>query len=159
VLGAVNFATNGGNTHVSIDRLKDGVFRAKDLRLRFEFGNKEKISKPRTLSEPALVRSGGVTIQLAAPFAVFGNETTRWDAGAGFLDVVLYQGKTREFKLAEMQQAAIGLAVRIATSDSPPPAVTTAVREGRLALAWDQLRLEIPVRPDKLGDLHRAVKF
>ncbi len=37
ILGAVVFATDRGDTHISLDRLKDATIKAKDLRLRLEF--------------------------------------------------------------------------------------------------------------------------
>lgn len=38
VLAGTNFALGGGDTHISLDRTKDGTIQARDLRLRFEFG-------------------------------------------------------------------------------------------------------------------------
>jgi hypothetical protein len=38
VLGAVNFVTNGGDTHISLDLVKNAKIKARDLRLRLEFG-------------------------------------------------------------------------------------------------------------------------
>ena len=37
VLGAINFTTNGGDKHVTIDVIKNGTIKATDLRLRFAF--------------------------------------------------------------------------------------------------------------------------
>ncbi|NEW85171.1 MAG: hypothetical protein GZ094_22790 [Mariniphaga sp.] len=37
VLGAINFTTNGGDKHVNIDVIKNGIIKANDLRLIFEF--------------------------------------------------------------------------------------------------------------------------
>ena len=38
VVGAVNLITNGGDTHISLDKVKAAKIRARDLRLRFELG-------------------------------------------------------------------------------------------------------------------------
>ncbi|MDD4922824.1 MAG: hypothetical protein PHS30_10165, partial [Bacteroidales bacterium] len=58
VLAAIGFISNGGDKHISIDRLKDGKFKAKDLRLRFEFGN---VKSPEELLIPA---------SASAPFSI-----------------------------------------------------------------------------------------
>lgn len=49
--------------------------------------------------------------------------------------------------------------MRLARGQSSPPAVTAAVRNDRLALEWDSLRLSVPLRPDKLSNLQRQVQF
>ena len=96
-------------------------------------------------------------IDLAVPHAVFGPETPRWEAGGGggkaWLDVVVYQGPEREFRLGEIEQAAVGLAVQIGQDTSSRPAATSVVADGRLTLDWDKLRVSIPVRPDTVSVL------
>jgi hypothetical protein len=38
VVGVVNLVTDGGDTHISLDKVKQARIRARDLRLRFEVG-------------------------------------------------------------------------------------------------------------------------
>lgn len=166
VLAAINFATDGGNTHISLDRIRGGTFRAKSLRLRFEFGGAaaaQRPAAPAKLVEPALVRFGDVGIALAVPFCTFGEFIPRWESGRSpdrsWLDVVLNDGPEREFRLGEMDAAAIGIALRMTTGDATAPEVMHEVADGRLQLAWDRLKLSVPVRPSTVGAQQRAVKF
>lgn len=56
LLAAVTFATDGGNTHIGLDRIKHGRFRAKDLRLRVELGGSaaalKRLCPPRKKAPP-----------------------------------------------------------------------------------------------------------
>jgi len=166
VLAAVVFATDGGNTHVSLDRLTNGVVRARDLRLRFELGGaggKTVPTAPTRLGAVAVVQSGDITLQLAVPYAAFGSMKPRWQAGGkngvAWLDLVLHSDTEREFRLAEFDEAVLALAVRISHGRSPTPTVSAEVKSNRLALAWDGLRLSVPVCPDRIANLQRQVQW
>ena len=164
LLAAVNFGTDGGNTHIGLDRIKDGRFRAKDLRLRFEFGGSAASQKPPPPATPegaATVRFGNLCVALAAPVCVFGDLKPAWSNGQdkdrAWLDLVLYSGDDREFDLTRLSSAAIAFALRLTTSEATPPQVSHSLANGRLSLAWDTLRVSIPVRPDKVALLQNAV--
>jgi len=166
VLAAINFATDGGNTHVSLDRLSNGVVRARSLRLRFEFGGaagRLPLEAPSTLKTPARLSLGQAHLALLVPCAWWGAAEGRWTAGRAegkaWLDVVLYEGPERVFRLGEMDQAVAGLALRLRAEPADPPAPSVALREGRLAMEWAGMRLQIPVRPDKAGVLQRAAAW
>ncbi len=164
VLGAIVFATDGGNTHISLDRLKDGAFTARELRLRFEFGGAarslELPARP-FLSSAETVRSGHLHLQIAVPHASFGGEPVRWESGrderTAWLEGVLYSGPEREFRLAEKAPAAIALALRFGAGPQAPPDVTVTEAGDRLRLRWNRLRVEVPTRPMSLAELHRQV--
>lgn len=167
VLAGVNFATDGGDTHVSLDRIKNATIRAKDLRLRFEFGGaagRELLAAPKQLSDPADLRFGDLRSRLAVPYARFGDATGRWESGrdeakqTAWLEVVLYAGPEKEIRLAELEQAAVGLAVCFWNQDQPPPAVQADVTDERLTLTLQPpgLRLSLPVRPGKAAALHKS---
>ena len=164
VLAAVLFATDGGNTHVSLDRLSNGVVRARDLRLRFELGGssgRRVPAVPAGLDQPLSLQSGELGLHLAVPHAVFGGEKPFWQAGGGknvaWLDLVLYSGPEREFRLRELDHAALALGVRLARGKPMPPAVKVTLAGDRLALEWDSLRLSVPTRPDRASNLQRQM--
>ncbi len=163
VLAGINFAVNGGDTHVSLDRLKNGTFKARDLRLRFEFGGaaaETQFKAPRSLPEPARLRFGDVRIDLAVPVASFDQAIGQWEAGTGkgtsHLDVVLYSGPERQFNLNDIAAVVLGLAVRFADNDQPAPIVAANVADGRLTLGWDRLGLSLAVRPAQTSQLQKS---
>lgn len=166
VLAGVNFGTDGGDTHTSLDRIKDGRIHAKDLRLRFEFGGaagKNTPLAPVLLTQAAGLRFGKLNLVLCVPFAMFDGAQGRWEAGSddqkqiAWLDVVLYSGAAKEINFAELQQAAVGFSTRFATGKPTPLEARAAVKDGRLNLAMEQppLQLNLPVRPDKVSELQK----
>jgi len=166
-LAGIAFATDGGDTHVSLAKLKDGVVNAKDLRLRFEFGGEAGQSEPaapKSLAEPARLRFEGLAIDLAVPFARIGDAVGRWESGrdakkgTAWLDVVLHAGEERAFKLGEIAEAALGIAVQVADPGAPAPAVKAEARDGRLSLAWGTMRVEVPVKPGKAGEIVKGAR-
>jgi len=163
LLAAVNFGTDGGNTHIGLDRIKEGCFRAKDLRLRFEFGGSaaaRKLPTPATREGAATVRFGELSVAVTAPACSFGDLSPAWSSGQdsdkAWLDLVLYSGDDRAFDLPQLPAAVIGFALRMTSSEAAPPHVTHVLTNGRLSLTWDALHLSIPVRPDKVSVLQRA---
>lgn len=167
VLAGVNFATDGGNTHVSLDRLKDATFRAGDLRLRFEFGGAAgnvSLIAPANLAEAAELRFGELRVRIEVPCAQFGERGGRWEAGndpakgIAWLDVVLFDGEEADRRLDTLSTAVAGLAACFAMDDSPMPAVKAGLADERLnlTLGTTGLRLNLPVRPDKVAVLQRS---
>jgi len=167
VLAGVNFATDGGDTHPSLDRIKNNRIRAKDLRLRFEFGGaagKNQPMAPATLTQAAKLRFGKLDLALSVPFATFDSAEGRWEAGLDgqkqitWLDVVLHSGAEKEINLADVQQAAIGLSIRFSTGEQTPLSARAAVDEGRLNLTTEQppMQLSLPVKPAKASELQKS---
>jgi len=58
-----------------------------------------------------------------------------------------------------MEAAAFGLVVRIHSPTSPPPTIRAGSDGGRLWMEWGTLALNVPVRPAKVAELHKAVRF
>lgn len=166
VLAGINFATDGGDTHVSLDRIKNGAIRARDLRLRFELGGAAGLIQPEitgTLTEPKTLQLGTLRVHLAVPYARWGEREGRLETGmdpikktAG-LDVVMYSGEEREFRLNALEQAVIGLGVMLSSDTQPLPKLSAEVREGRLHLETQspELKLSLPVKPGKASELQK----
>jgi hypothetical protein len=137
-----------------LDKIKQGTIRAKDLRLRFEFGGaagKSRSPAPGRLSDPAVLRFGNLRIRLEVPYAVFGEMQPRWESGGdgktSWLDVVLHDGPEREINLARLDRAVLAVALKFATDDGEAPPVISAVRSDRMKLRWETLEVEVPTRP------------
>ena len=153
-LVALNLATDGGDKHPSLDKIKDATVKGRDFRVRFELGGAAKdaqITAPATLSQPARIVSDGVTIQIAAPFARWGELEGRWESGRdkdkAWLDIVLYDGPEKTWKLDELQQVAVGLALQIAPDDAPIVPVEVSQANERLALSWNAMEVSVAMKP------------
>ena len=166
LLAAVTFGTDGGNTHISLDRIKNGRFRARNLCLRFEFGGSAAVQKPQPPATPdgsATMRYKELMVAITAPVCKFSDLSPAWASGqdksTSWLDLVLYSGDEREFDMTQMSTAALGFALRLTTTDAPPPKPTHALADNRLSLTWNALRVSVPLRPDKVAALHKAVTY
>jgi hypothetical protein len=157
VLAGITFASDGGDRHPSLDRIKQGTIRAKDLRLRFEFGGaagKTRSPAPGRLSSPAVLRSGNLRIRLEVPYAVFGEMQPRWESGGdgktSWLDVVLHEGQEREINFAKLDRAVLAVALKFDTDAGETLPVSLAVQNDRLKVRWEKLAVEVPTRPTGL---------
>ena len=146
VLSAVVFATDHGDAHPSLDKLKDATLRAKDLRLRFEFDGDLQDFAVRTLPGPerALVlqdRQGRFVLRPLG--GRFGDAEVKWSSPelqvAGPLDAVVYSGEEKSINLAALDEAWLGFALQEWPYDqkSPPPAaIEWRQAEGRVDARW-----------------------
>ena len=157
VLSAINFATNGGDKHISIDILENGKFVAQDFRLRFEFGNTDvnKLTLPTKNDAPVSFELDGLQFNLCLYHAVFGDLKGYWEKGSNettaWLDFVLYTGVEKVIDLEAINHAALGFSFSIAApgDKTPKEAVKYAVKNGVLDAEWNGLKVSLPVKPDK----------
>ncbi len=177
VLAGVVLGTDGGDTHVSLDRITHASISASDFRLRFEFGGcagsqKLKASSsdrnndgalPNRLGMPVFVNFGELRLRLECPFAVVGLQEGRWESGfdpekhTAWLDIVLYEGSRRDFQLGTLEQAAVAFCLQLSRAGEPQTQLSVERRLTDLILSntSPQLRLVVPTKPAKIADLHR----
>mgnify|MGYP007068800041 FL=1 len=126
LLSAVLFATDRGDTHISLDRIANGTIQARDLRMRLQFEGaigSLKLPAQVQVGDPVDVESG----TMEARFCVHGAqidelpvrmETGRDDEGA-WIDVVLYNGVTREFNFNKIAAAGVVFTLSVTRSTAP----------------------------------------
>lgn len=171
LLAGIVFATNGGNKHLSLDRLKDGEFTASDLRLSFEFsgcGASARLITPDQTGAAAVVALPGVTAQFQVPYARFDDLKPVWqirkgesgDGKTASLDLVLYQGAERRFQLKQVKEAALAVVLRLTTQPaSALPAAEVAADAGQLKLRWSGMRLAVPLQPATQRELQERARL
>jgi hypothetical protein len=138
VLGAVVFATDRGDTHISLDRLQNATIRAQDLRVRLQFeGALDDLALPEKaeIGKPLVFTSGRIEGKFCIHAAEFDGppatlETGR-DADSAWIDIVLYRGVQRDINFNEVREAKVVFTLSLTTSSvlrSPDPTVypTTA---------------------------------
>jgi hypothetical protein len=156
MLAGINFLTNGGDEHISIDRLKEGKFVAKDLRLRFEFGN---VSKPNDLVippsafEPFSIQLDSLKFNFLLCQAQFDKLKGHWEKGgdgkSSWIDFVFYSGEEKVFDLTKINKAVMGFTFSKYPSGQKQPVnkVKMSEKDEIMNLNWEELNLEIPVKP------------
>ena len=156
VLAYINFISNGGDKHISIDRLKDGKFTAKDLRLRFEFGNvsnQAELAIPTSANEPFSFALDQLNFNFQLYSAEFDGLKGHWEkGGAGknsWIDFIFYSGTEKEFDLTKINRAVSGFIFELNSIDQNQQVKKADVSEkdGILKIEWDGMKLETPVKP------------
>ena len=173
VLGAVVFATDRGDTHISLDRIQNATIRAGDLRLRLQLEGAVSgfvMTAKAGIDEPIRLTLGSVEATWCIHAADFDGlpvriETGR-DAEAAWVDLILYSGSQREFDFGKMKEAAIVFTLSVipstASFGNAPPSVYSSVAQELTAAAgiasprqtwsWQRtnnepLSLTIPTKP------------
>ncbi|NND08726.1 MAG: hypothetical protein HKN87_20320 [Saprospiraceae bacterium] len=147
----INLVLNGGDKHISIDRLKGGRFLAKDLRLRFEFGgvDKEELQVP---DSEKIYQSKQISFGVHQFQSRFDKDFGIWEIGGvgdtSWVDYIIYSGAEHLIDLKQMEEAALffGFSLSNLPSEANHP---IEVRENgdRLDLSWMGLKLELYERP------------
>jgi len=149
-IGTVTFITNGGDTHISLDKVKNATIKAKDLRLRLELGGPAAKAvtltpivgtKAVTLDLPAFTLRFSTAIaqfgELEGKLVVGGDDTLKW------VDIVLYEGNEREFNLAALDQALLAFTLRVGTQGS----LHGQGEGGLYTLSSQGLSITVPMKP------------
>lgn len=119
VLGVVNFYTDGGDTHPSLDMVKDATIMAKDLRLRLEFGGSvENIKAVERQNEKCfMIRFENLSLLFYVADAVFGDAVIQCETGTEedrrWVDVVFYQGEEKKIHLRSLEEAYAAFAIKV----------------------------------------------
>lgn len=156
-LVGINVATDGGDTHISLDGI-EGTLSCSDLRVRLEIdGATDAVTLP-TAAEVAVgnrfeIELGETTASCLVPAARFGSQdietavTNSNDTTA--VDVVFHTGEQRRFALEDVGDVAVGLAIEFGRDVSAAATWT----DDALQLESDQLGVQIPTTPAPEADL------
>lgn len=151
-LAGITFAHDAGDTHISLDMIKDGTIQAKDLRVRLELGglpeSVDLLVVPGEGGEFS-IRDGDVQIHGALPCAKWDGSDGRFEIGGDgtvrWIDCVLYAGASRSFRMQTMGASLVAMALRItAQSGAPIRDVFAGRNEGWLSWRFDGLSLRLP---------------
>lgn len=157
ILAVINFGTNGGDKHLSIDRIQDGKFKAKDLRLRFEFGNCKEINTPLPVKPNEAFTINACESQTVIRLLEnkFGNLKGYWEKGNDkencWVDYVIYNGQEKDFDLTQIQQAVYAFALSFGnlTDHVSVKNAHATISNNILEASWDDLAVQAPVKPVK----------
>ncbi|WP_372661098.1 hypothetical protein [Cohnella sp.] len=152
VLCGVEFITDGGDTHPSLDKT-GGVIEASDLRLRMEIGGCLDRVVGDSNDSDAVIWIGKIRMLLQTWYAAFTEESVfqaplKWeihDDGRTFnVDLIIYSGERRSIDFRLLQEAAF-LFSFVIDSDETPPAPMIEHDDNRLIV--------------RIGDKHEETAF
>jgi hypothetical protein len=168
ILGAVVFATDRGDTHISLDRIKNATIKAKDLRLRVQFeGATENLKLPAAvpLNEPIKISSAPVEVNFQIPHAVFGDYPITVETTPTAVDVVLHKGEEKPINFAEMGEAAIIFSLSISPAQAPANNSQLSIVNSKSEIVTDfrrpgepRMSLTVPAKPKSTKAQRKASK-
>lgn len=154
-LTGFSFATAGGDTHCVLDPIKNATISAEDIRVRWQLeGSLDRIDVTQTGDTTFRVvdRETGLTLNIAYPYAVFGNNAVRYEISREEdkigIDAVLYHGERTDIKLGELGKAAVVTALDVTLDGAEMPAVSTGEVEGAVEAAYANLYVRTSTVPD-----------
>jgi len=186
ILGAVIFATDRGDTHISLDRIKDATIEARDLRIRLEFEgavddlkikqvppnnpnqkDSRSNSKSNVVNNKWTITSDPIQCTYDVPYATFDDNQINFEikkeSKKASIDIILYSGPTRKINFNKIQKAAIAFSLSItpATAQTKPTPTTeelkTPENEPDLKITHQNMSLTIPTKPMKTSKQRNAV--
>ena len=152
----INFISNGGDKHISIDRFKDGKITAKDLRLRFEFGNvtnQAELVIPTSANAPFSFVLDELNFNFQLYCTEFDGLKGRWEKGgdgkSSWIDFIYYSGAEKEFDLTKINRAVSGFIFELNSADAKKEfkKADASEKDGIMKIEWNGLKLVTPVKP------------
>lgn len=170
---ATTFCTDHGDTHPTLDPLKNGTIAAKDLRLRFELGGDLAGCTVRTLGnerKAVVIQDQSIRFILRPVAVTFAGAEIQWqfpELGlAKSIDVILRTGEEKAFDLAKLSEAFVCFAFEdwpYEQRELPEARIESRYNAGRLQARWQTrgrtLSLDAPVKPasfDSMTDSFRG---
>lgn len=179
-LTGIVFATDYGDTHPSLTRIRDGAIRAKDLRLRFEFGgatNNLAFLPLNGESGTLYAKDRDVQMQIQPIVDPFGDKRFRWEIGKDdtkhWIDAVAYSGEEKEICFTELEQAYLAFAFQIDEASKkmePIEKIEQSEEKDKVGIYWRYVNrinplyrrtmiLKLPKKPSTRGKLRREIKL
>jgi len=157
-LTAINFATNGGDYHISIDRLKEAKFVAADVRLRFEMAKAETADKINLQKNGFILKDDKMQIHLNLLKSVFGDEKIKVEKGSeddlAWVDYIIYSGDEKEFDLTKIDEACFAWQTIINPVNESLAQLIES--ENSFEIKTTGMSLAVPVKPALEKDLQRS---
>jgi len=151
-----------GDWHPSLDRPKDGVFHATDLRVRYELSGNNVQAESLAGDRFALIAEPWRAVIHTIPGRFLGGAVTwKWTREDGHvaLDGICYHGPRRAFNFHALKDVVLGAAVELLNVDQPPAKVSPLVTQatpGHVAACWDVGEpFEVSADFPAAGETHR----
>ncbi|MCX6300279.1 MAG: hypothetical protein NTY72_14440 [Bacteroidetes bacterium] len=155
IIGAINFTTNGGDTHVSIDAIKNATIKVTDFRLRFEFGGNVGdvlFAEIDSLKRSAVIKSDRLKCRIDIPYVKFDEFKPVFSVGSDgnikWVDLVIYNGEIREINFNKINEAVIAFMIAISdVNNIAIPKINTVNTAQLLTVSSGKLKVQTATNP------------
>ncbi|MBE6757570.1 MAG: hypothetical protein E7552_03345 [Ruminococcaceae bacterium] len=163
VLSVVGFMTNGGDTHINLDKVKNAQISAKDFRVQWEFyGEIGKLGVTESADGTFIVtdKASGFAVTVGFPFVSFDHypvhfEVTRNGNCLG-VAAVLYHGERATIDFGNMNEAML-ITFCEADSKGTTPSVVSTAENGCVSARFANLAVSAVMKPAKNGEVQANI--
>lgn len=155
VLSSLYFLNNAGDKHINLDKLTDGKFKMKDLRLRFEVSNFTDIERwtiPANPNDFIKIQVGNVNCALHLFFYKFGNYKGYWEKGSdgtnSWMDYVIYSGPEKTVDLLSLKEAIMSFTFSVNPSGERM-LPSYKIENNILYSEWEDMKVSAPIIPQE----------
>jgi hypothetical protein len=168
IMSAIVFATDRGDTHISLDRIENATIKARNLCIRLQFeGAIADLNLPSKVEIgcPIHISSGPVNVDFQIAHATFDNYPITTEAGrdsnTAWLDIIFYSGPQKTIDFRQLNEAAFIFALSVnSLAESQGPThfsdLTINRKDNLITANWSrpsgrpnsQMSLTIPAKPD-----------
>ncbi|MBZ0256547.1 hypothetical protein K8I31_10820, partial [bacterium] len=170
----VGFANDYGDTHVSLDRIKNGTIKAKDLRLRFEFGGavddlRIQLNKSANQIHSFGAYDGDIVVTMSEHSSMFDKQYEYLDWKLNIeekmqsVDVIFHHSEEEQkIKINRLVPGCFIFRLRIALSSEPEtPSISSKLLANGIQTTvktpLGEYSIDAPHRPASKSDLEKAV--
>lgn len=176
-VSAVSFGTDGGDTHCSLDLIRDASIHASDLRIRFEIGGAVDTVRAVEESEGRFrIETEGEQIRIEFPYAEFGkypvsfalveerehvNETGDHKTSGAVIgiDAVLYHGEPAMIHFKELERCCCGVSFEIVPKgESFAEPAAAGVENGYLWVEQGNLKVTAPASACTIAQFQKEAR-
>ncbi len=148
-LTAINFSSDGFDTHCNIDRIKDGTIKAKDMRVRYVFEGAVGDLDVNQDGSTFIVsnKESNVKVKIVYAFAKFGKndvkfEVLRTDRMVS-VDAVLYSGDQIDIRLPDIEKAGVVCSIEMVDGEFSGLNTVTDIEDGKMVSTFGNLKVLI----------------
>lgn len=159
-VSVINLYTGGGDKHIGIDKIKNGLLKASDLRVRFLVNGKIDSAKQLSIDSAhnkiSLV-DNGLKFELNLCYADFDGNSGKWELTYGendtYIDYVIYKGKEKLFNLNDIKTAGWGITFSIndIKDNSSYNLPIIDYKNNVLKIEWEELCVDKTTLLENLG--------
>ena len=158
MLSGLGLLTNRGDWHVHLDRPENGVFVARDLRVRYELVA-EGANVAQVAEERFEMTAGEYRAIVHPASSLFGDRAVQWvcgeEDGKAYVDGICYQGESKGFDRSAVSGIQVGAALEVLGPGEvaiPSSPVWVADDGDQVELTWADagLALSVPLRAHEL---------
>lgn len=167
LLNVIGFLTDAGDTHVTLDMVKNAAISAEDLRISWLFSGAVKYLELERCGECGFMITDtrtGLRFNIEIPYAVFGEEKAELtvERGENTLEIaaLLYHGERKQIDFSRLSKAAVVTTLQILESgENAETTASSSIENGFIDAKFGEFEIIAPSAPEKRRPRMDSIRF